>query len=109
MFEKLCKIHLANKGRNWFEEMWPALKARHATPTPSGLSPHQILFCRDPLVWGLPLSGEGLAMAAKEFFEGQETMAREICQQLEKEHTVRAQTVPKSAAHKFRVGNPCGY
>ena len=49
LFEKLRKIHITNPLRNWFEEMWPALKAHHDTPTPGGLSPHQILFGRDPL------------------------------------------------------------
>ena len=34
LFEKLRKIHFANPRRNWFEEMWPALKAHHDTPTP---------------------------------------------------------------------------
>ena len=46
LFEKLRRIHLTNKRRNWFEEMWLALKAHHDTPTSVGLSPHQILFCR---------------------------------------------------------------
>ena len=68
LFEKLRNIHLANPRRNWFEEMWPALKAHHDTPTPGGLSSHQILFGRDPLGQGLPLSGDGMAMDAKEFF-----------------------------------------
>ena len=106
LFEKLRKIHLTNKHRNWFEEMWPALKAHHDTPTLGGLSPHQILFGSDPLGRGLPLSGEGMAMDAKEFFERQETTARDIRQQLEKEHAVRAKTAPKSAAHTFRAGDP---
>ena len=106
LFEKLRKIHLTNKCLDWFEEMWPAFKAHHDTPPPSGLSPFQILFARDPLGQGLPLSGEGMAMDAKEFFEGKETTAREFCQQLEKEHAVRAKTAPKSAAHKFRVHDP---
>ena len=39
LFEKLRKIHITNPRRNWFEEMWPALKAHHDTPTPGGLSP----------------------------------------------------------------------
>ena len=65
LFEKLRKIHITNPRRNWFEEMWPALKAHHDTPTPGGLSPHQILFGRDPLGRGLPLSGDGMAMDAK--------------------------------------------
>ena len=106
LFEKLEKIHLTNKRRNWFEEMWPALKANHDTPTPGGLSPHQILFRRDPLGWGLPLSDDGMAMDAKEFFARQETTAQEIRQQLEEEHAVRAKTAPRSAAQKFRVGDP---
>ena len=47
-----------------------------------------------------------MVMDAKEFFARQETTAREIRQQLEKEHAVRGKTAPKSAAHKFRVGDP---
>ena len=39
LFEKLRKIHITDPRRNWFEEMWPALKAHHDTPTPGGLSP----------------------------------------------------------------------
>ena len=54
LFEKLRKIHITNPRRNWFEEMWPALKAHHDTPTPGGLSPHQILFGRDPWVGDFP-------------------------------------------------------
>ena len=54
LFEKLRKIHIPNPCRNWFEEMWPALKAHHDTPTPGGLSPHQILFGRGPLVGDFP-------------------------------------------------------
>ena len=32
LFEKLRKIHITNPRQNWFEEMWPALKAHHDTP-----------------------------------------------------------------------------
>ena len=31
LFEKVRKIHITNPRRNWFEEMWPALKAHHDT------------------------------------------------------------------------------
>ena len=106
LFEKLRKIHITNPRRNWFEEMWPALKAHHDTPTPGGLSPHQILFGRDPLDRGLPLSGDGMAMDAKEFFARQEQTARDIRQQLEKEHAERQKSAPSSTAQKFRVGDP---
>ena len=103
---KVRKIHLTNPRRNWFEEMWPALKAHHDTPTPGGLSPHQTLFGRDPLGWGLPLSGEGMAMDTKEFFARQEATARDIRQQLEREHAVRQKSAPSLTAQKFRVGDP---
>ena len=106
LFEKLREIHITNPRRNWFEEMWPALKAHHDTPTPGGLSPHQILFGRDPLGRGLPLSGDGMAMDAKEFFARQEQTARDIRQQLEKEHAERQKSAPSSTAQKFRVGDP---
>ena len=75
--------------------MWPALKAHHDTPTPGCLSAHQIPFGRDPLGRGLPLAGDGMAMYAKESFARQEATGREIRQQLEKEHAVRAKTASK--------------
>ena len=103
---KLCKIHLTNKHRNWFGQMLPAHKSHRDTRTAAGLSPHQIPFCRDPLGRGLPLSDDGLAMNAEEFFWRQETTAREMCQQLKKQHAVRAKTAPKSTAHRLRVGDP---
>ena len=106
LFEKLRKIHLANSRRNPFEKIWPALKAHHDTPTPGGLSPHQILFGRDPLGLGLPLSGDGMAMDAKEFFARQEATVRDIRQQLQREHAVRQKSAPSSTAQKFRLGDP---
>ena len=106
LFEKLRKSHITNPHRNWFEEMWPALKAHHDTPPPGGLSPHQILFGRDPLGRGLPLSVDGMALDAKEFFARQEATARDIRQQLEKEHAERQKSAPSSTAQTFRVGDP---
>ena len=104
--EKLRNIHITHPRRNWFEEMWPALKARHDTPTLGGLSPHQILFGRDPLGRGLPLSGDGMARDAKEFFARQEATAQDIRQQLEKEDAERQTSAPSSTAQTFRVGDP---
>ena len=106
LFEKLRKIHITNPRQNWFEEMWPALKAHHDTPTPGGLSAHQILFGRDPVGRALPLSDDGMAMDAKEFFALQEATARDIRQQLKKEHAERQKSAPSSTAQKFRVGDP---
>ena len=106
LFQKRRKIHLANPHRNSFEEMWPALKAHHDTPTPGGLSPHQILFGRDPLGRGLPLSGDCMAMDAKEFFARQEATALDIRQQLMKERAVRQKSASSSTAQRFGVGDP---
>ena len=106
LFQKLQKIFLTNKCRNGFEEMWPTLKANDDTPTPAGLSPHQIVFGTNLLGWALPLSGDGMAMDAKYFFARQKTTLREIRQQLYNEHAVRTKTAPKLTAQKFRVGDP---
>ena len=54
LFEKLRMIHLTNKRRNWFQELWPAPKAHHDTPTPGGLSPHQIFLRQGPPGQGTP-------------------------------------------------------
>ena len=106
LFEKLSKIHITNPRRNGFEEMWPALKAHHDTPTLGGLSPHQISVGRDPLGQRRPLSGNCMAMDAKEFFAQQVAKARDIRQQLQKEHAERQKSAPSSTAQKFRVGDP---
>ena len=47
-----------------------------------------------------------MAMDAKEFFARQEATARDIRQQLEKEHAERQKSAPSSTAQKFRVGDP---
>ena len=86
--------------------MWPALKAHHDTAIPGGLSRHQILLGRDLLDRGLPLSGDGMAMDAKEFVARQEATARDIRQQLEREHAGRQKSAPSSTAQTFRVGDP---
>ena len=103
---KLRIIYLTWKCRNWFQEMWPALKAHHDSPTPVGLSPHHILFGRDPLGGGLPFSGDGIAMDDKEFCARQETTAQQIRQQFQKEHAQRAKTALAFTANKFWVGDP---
>ena len=47
-----------------------------------------------------------MAMDAKEFFARQDATARDIRQQLEKEHAVRQKSAASSTAQKFRVGDP---
>ena len=64
------------------------------------------LFGRDPLGRGSPLSGDGMAMDAKEFFARQEATAQDIRKQLEKEHAERQKSARSSTARKFRMGDP---
>ena len=104
LFEKLHKIHINNPRQNWFEEIWPDLKAHHDTPNPGGLSLHQIRFGRDPLGRGLPWSGDGMAMDAKEFFARQEATPRDIRQQLEKEHAERRPELDSAEVQGGRPG-----
>ena len=59
-----------------------------------------------PLGRGLPLSGDGMAMDAKEFFARQGQTARDIRQQHEKEQAERQKSAPSSTAQKLRVGDP---
>ena len=47
-----------------------------------------------------------MAMDAKEFLARQEQTARDIRQQLEKEHAERQKSAPSSTAQKFRVEDP---
>ena len=94
LFEKLRKIHISSPRRNWFEEMWPALKAHHDTPTPGGLSPHQILFGRDTLGRGPPLSGDGMAMDAKEILCAARGNGAGNLPAVEKEHAERQKSAP---------------
>ena len=54
LFEKLRKIHITNPRRNWFEEMWPALKAHHDTCTPGGLSLTRFCSAGTPWVGDFP-------------------------------------------------------
>ena len=70
LFQKLRRIHLTNKRRNSLEEMWPAFQAHHDTPTPGGLSPHQILFSRDPWAGDFPCEMERLLWMAGSSLRG---------------------------------------
>ena len=64
LLQKQCKIELANKCCNWFEEIGPALKAHHDSPKPHRLSPQQVHFGPFPVGRGLPLSSHGIAVDA---------------------------------------------
>ena len=87
LFEKLRKIHLTKKRRNWFKERWLALKAHNDIPIPRGLLPHQILFSRDPLGRGLPCQVKARQWMQRVLRAATDDGAGD-CQQLEKEHAV---------------------
>ena len=69
VFEGLHKLHLKKQKKTSLREMWRAIQAYHNLPTPSGLSPHQILFTRDRLSRSLPWYTNGLAKDAVEAFK----------------------------------------
>ena len=54
---------------------------------------------------GLPLSTDGMAMDARQFFERNQLTEREVRQEREKEHSERAKTAPSSEPQVFKVGD----
>ena len=54
---------------NWVELLQPALRKIRQAPGESGLSPHQILFGRDPPLPGIPLPSPQTSELASDFFE----------------------------------------
>ena len=105
LWVKLRKKNLNHKRRSW-SRILPALKAKHGPLTTVGLSPHQILLGGDRLERGFPLSGDGMATGAEEFFERQVITAREIRQHIKNELALRAKTASESTARKFRGSDP---
>ena len=57
LFEKLRKIHITNPRQNWYEEMWPALKAHHDTPNLDGFFPSSDFVRQGPPGSGTSLVG----------------------------------------------------
>ena len=85
--------------------MWGAIEAYHNTPTPAGLSPHQILFGRDPLSRGLPWSTEGLARDAKESMEAMADTHEQVRKALEEDHEKRRKLAPRSPTSTYKNGD----
>ena len=103
VFERLRKLHLENRKKNWFREMWRAIQTYHDLPTPSGLSPDQILFTRDRLSGSLPWYTTRLAKDAVEAFKEAEDTAKLVKDALEKEHAKRQDKTPKGPVTSFKV------
>ena len=105
LFEQLKKLHLKHPGRNWPTSMWRAIQAYHHLPTPSGYSPHQILFGRDLLEQGVQWATPGKALDSEEFMANVEEMAAKVTEALTKEHEKRRHYQEKAPVAKYKVGN----
>ena len=72
--------------------MWRAIEAYHDQQTPSGYSPHQILFGEDRVAQGLMLATLGKACDCAEFMANAEEMAAKVTEALTKAHECAATT-----------------
>ena len=105
LFEQLKKLHLERPSLNWLTSMWRAIQAYHDLPTPSGCSPHQILFGRDRIEQGLPWATLEEAVDCEEFMANAEEMAAKVTEALTKEHEKRRQYQEKAPVTKCKVGD----
>ena len=106
LFEKLRKLHLERPGHNWLTSMSRAIQAYHNLPTPSGYSPHQILFGRDRIEQGLHWATPGKALDCGEFMANAEEMAVKVTEALTKEHRKRPHYQEKGPVAKYKDGDP---
>ena len=103
VFEKLCKFHLENPKKNWFGEIRRAMQAYHNLPTPSELSPHQILSTRDRLSRSISWYTTGPAKDALEAFKEAEETAKLVNGALGKEYAKWQDKTPKGPVTSFKV------
>ena len=104
VFEGPRKLHLEKPKRNWFREIWRAIRAYHDLPTLSRLFPHQLFFPRDKLSRSLPWYSTSLAKDAVEAFKEAEDTAKLVKHALEKEHAKRQDKTLKGPVTSLKVG-----
>ena len=104
MFEKFCQLHIEEPGRNWFHSLWRVLQAFHDLPGPTGLSPHRILFLRDPVSRTLPWMNHGkVARDADAMMSEADATAAKVCKSLHDEHERRAKYFKEGKIHKYSL------
>ena len=105
VFEQLKKLHLGRPGRSWLTNMWRAIQAYHDLPTPSGYSPHQILFGGNRIEQGLPWATPGKGLNCEEFMANAEEMAAKVPKALTSGREKRPHYQGKVLVTKYKVGD----
>ena len=104
MFETFGQLHIDEPGRNWYNSLWRVLQAYHELQGPTGLSPHRILFLRDPvsrtLLW---LNHGKVAREANAMMSEAENMAAKVCKALQDEHEKRAKYFKQGKVQKYAL------
>ena len=104
MFQKFCQLHIEEPGRNWFHCLWRVLEAFHELPGPTGLSPHRILFVRDPVSRTLPWMNHGkVASDAEAMMSESDATAAKVCKSLHDEHEQRAKYFNDGKIHNYSL------
>ena len=104
MFERFRQLHIDEPGRNWYNSLWRVLQAYHDLPGPTGLSPHRILFLRDPVSRTLPWLNHGkVAREANAMMSEAGDMAAKVCKALQDEHEKRAKYLKQGKVQKYAL------
>ena len=98
-------LNLEGLGLNWLTSIWRAIQAYHDLPTPSGYTPHQILFRRDRITQDLLWANPAKARDCQEFMANAEEMAAEVTEALTKENQKCVQYQEKAPVAKYHVGH----
>ena len=85
--------------------MCRAIQAYHDLPTPSGYSPHEILFGRDRIEQGLPWATPWKALDCEEFVANAEEVAAKVTEALTEEQDKRRHYQAKGPVAKYKVGD----
>ena len=104
MFEKFCQLHIDEPGRNRYNSLWRVLHACQDLPGPTGLSPHRILFLRDPVSRTLPWLNHGkVARDANAMMAEADDTAAKVCKALQDEHEKGAKYFKQGKVQKYAL------
>ena len=95
----------------WPEALPRAIQHHHDTVAPHGLTPYQVLFCRDRPMAGVPYELPPRAEDAVDFFERQRQVDHQITNTLNKLHDKQTAMVNRRRKElpEFKVGDRVRY
>ena len=105
LFEQLKKLHMERPVRDWLISIWRAIQAHHNLSTPSGYSPHQIIFGRVWMEQGLLWATPRRALDCEEFMANAEEMVAKFTEVLTKQHNQRRHYQEKAPVAKYKDCN----